>query len=166
MPDIKRAHWTAINDHVNNVLHWDTNQFQDEMTTTTRAAAEEEETNTTTHAALTTPSPATTKKPRQINMMKQTISCEGKKFSYKMPSTHKIVHRSQLSALENDRDTLKVVRDKMQKTRYETDSIMAHSLWAIAMAAAPALALSAAQFIAPLIIKAFFHDTGLFDYNQ
>ena len=164
VPEIKRSHWNAINDHINNVLHWDADRLRDESTTTTETATA---TTTTTPAVNSaTPSPDEAKKPRNINMIKQTISCEGKKFNYSIPSTHKIMHRSQIKALENDRDKLQQIRDKMQKSRYETDSIMAQSLWAITMAAVPALALSAAQFLAPLIVQAFFHDTGLFDYKK
>jgi len=59
--------------------------------------------------------------------------------------------------------TLKEIRDKLQKTRYETESIMSQQLWAIAMAAVPSLAFSAAQFLVPLVVKAFFLDTNLFN---
>jgi len=75
-------------------------------------------------------------------------------------------HKSDVSRWENDSITLAKIREKFNNTKYFNDSMFAQCLYDIALTAVPALPLSAAQFLFPLIIVAFFKDTGLFgDYN-
>jgi len=58
------------------------------------------------------------------------------------------------------------MRNKIQQKQYMTTSIFSQALWAIMLAATPALPLSAAQYLFPLVILAFFQDTGLFDEDD
>jgi len=103
------------------VLHLELEMLQEETKPTTAG-------DDANAAAKPTPSPKGTTKSRKINHWKQEINCEGKTFTYRLPTTHEIPDTSNVLASENDRDTLKQIRDKMQKTRCETDSVMSQSL--------------------------------------
>ena len=117
-------------------------------------------TTTTATAALT---PEVTPK-RQVRLCEDTVRSNGKSVTTQgIPKTHSIVLAADLNRWKNDSKTLSCVRSKLQQKQHSTDSLFGQSLWAIAMAAVPALANSAAQFFLPLVFLAFFHDTGLFD---
>jgi len=80
-----------------------------------------------------------------------------------IPKTHSVVLAADLNRWRNNSRKLCRMRSKLQQKQHSTDSLPGQSLWAIAMAAVPVLANSAAQFLLPLVSIAFFHDTGLFD---
>jgi len=163
VPPAKMVHWNAICSHMASVLNIEPNSLQDELVA--------EETTITTMTPAATNDAAATPSPdqaptRAINFWKQDIKCEGKTFTYNLPTTHKILHAANAKALENDRDTLKRIRKKCQASSYSTNSVFSQVLWSVAMTAVPAMALSVAAYFIPLVIRAFFHDTGLFVYKK
>jgi len=124
----------------------------------------EEETTTTTAdngVTLSPPPPP----PQAVEMMSKTVRSYGQEFTIEFPSSHRLHHRDHVQRWKNDSETLARIRAKVQSSKYATDDPFAQSLWAIAMSCVPALALSAAQYLVPLIVMAFFHDTGLFKYG-
>lgn len=80
-----------------------------------------------------------------------------------VPSTHQIERGSDVSRWQNGYDKLQAIKQKPQRNQFQTTSLFAQSSFATAAGSVPALALSAAQFLFPLIVMAMFHDTGLFD---
>ena len=130
------------------------------------ALVEEPPLPTTTTAA--TPSPPTTTTttvtPAEpvIRMELNTFQSYGKKFEYWIPHTHKIVNASHNKRWENDSIQLAKVVHKLQSSCFTTNSVFSQTLFSLAMASAPALALSAAQHLIPLCFMAFIYDTELF----
>ena len=108
------------------------------------------------------PPPTTTK--RKVRLYQQTVRSQGEEVTVKgIPKTHSIVLTADLNRWKNDGARINVIRQKLQANAYSTCSVLSQSLWGIAMAAVPALACSAAQFLFPLVTYAFLHDTGIFD---
>ena len=97
----------------------------------------------------------------QVELITTTIRSNGQEFTFHIPSSHRIVHKDHLKRWHNDSRKLQHVRAKIQSLQYSTNSIFVQSLWAIAYTSVPALALSAAQHLFPLLLYAFFYDTGL-----
>jgi len=79
-----------------------------------------------------------------------------------MPSDHRIEHILDVKRWKNGHERCERIRNKFKKKLCRTDCVFSQALWAIATCAVPALALSAAQFLFPLIVLAFLHDTGTF----
>lgn len=157
------AHVLAVKDHIENQLH---------ITASTLLIDEspliENETNITPTTTTTAPiAPAAPTPPtRKIDYEMNPVHSQGQCFEFNIPNAHAIVHKNYLSRVENESEILRKVRQKTQQKQHKTNSVLAQGLWAIAFAACPALALSAAQFLIPLIIYAFFYDTGLFDFKK
>jgi len=105
----------------------------------------------------------TTKKERNINYWHQEISSNGKQFKVKIPRSHKLVYIPHLKAMENKAEVCDKIRSKLQQKQHTARSPQVQALWAVAMAAVPALALSAAQCLIPIIIAAFLCDAGIMD---
>ena len=103
---------------------------------------------------------------RNITYAMNPVHSQGQCFEFDIPSTHKIVHKGYLSRLEKESEILYKIRAKMQQSQHQTDSAFAQGLWSIALAAVPALAMSAAQFFIPMMFCVFLCDTGLFDYKK
>ena len=101
-----------------------------------------------------------------MNYWQQPIRCEGQDVSINLPTAHEVVLISDKNRWLNCCRILKNVHRKMSQKRYQTDCLFSQTIWAIAMTACPALALSAAQHFIPLVILAYFYDTGLFDKNK
>jgi len=119
-------------------------------------------TATTTDNAVPTPSPPKPKE-REIKLLSNPFRSNGKDFCYDIPHDHVVVHRDHLKRWQNDSWILWRIRAKLQAPNCSTNDLFSQSLWGISMACVPALALSAAQHLMPLIVMAFFHDTGLFN---
>jgi len=99
-------------------------------------------------------------------MRKGFVETKGTKCHYEIPATHRVVHDDHLTRWRNDSKILWRIRSKIQQPNYNTDNTTAQSIWGSAMSAVPALALSAAQHLFPLICMAFFYDTGLMSYSK
>jgi len=112
----------------------------------------QKETNNNVQEELKPPPSVTpaTKPPPALNYWEQTIRSQGRTLTFKIPKTHELVHTSHLKALRNKADTLGRVRDKLQSCS-NFSNLYAQSLWAIACASVPALALSAAQYLFPIV---------------
>lgn len=87
----------------------------------------------------------------------------GQEFACKLPSTHNILHVSCLGNLKNDSEAHQQIWCKFENARHTTVWECTQSLSAIATTLVSALALSVTQHMFPLLILAFFHETGLFE---
>jgi hypothetical protein len=76
-----------------------------------------------------------------------------------MPVTYELVHKSQHTKLKNSKGELVAVKKSLDRERFRGGEL-ANRLYAAAMIATPALALSAAVTFIPLVIAAFLADTG------
>ena len=150
VPPSKRPHWTAMNCHLTNNLHMSAKA----MTTTTNDTVKE--TSTTDNGV--TPSPPK----RKVNMVKKAIRSQGQEFTIEYPASHILFHDSHVRRWKKDSETLNAIREKLQSNMCQTDSTFAQTLWSVAMTSVPALALSAAQFVTPLIVMVHLWDTGIF----
>jgi len=121
----------------------------------------DEENKNINNIATPTPSPTI----REVNFWKQDISVQGKTVWIDLPSTHKVVLKSDLSRWEKDLLILRNVRKKMQSVSYSTN-ICGQTTWAIALASVPALGMSAAQCFVALVFYAMMIDTGLFNFRS
>jgi len=157
VPPNKQKHRGAVCYYIENKLEIAIEALQKEDMEIQNADAPEAETTTTTTAATTISPPET-----EIRMLENTFRSYGKSHTFWLPHTHKIVHRDHNKRIENDSEMLARVIGKIQSPKFTTDSIFAQTLFGIAMASAPALALSAAQHLMPIFMMAFFYDTGLF----
>lgn len=119
---------------------------------------QKENTTTTTDHGVT-PSPPQPE--AQVEMISKKIRSNGREFTIEFPSTHRLVHKDHLTRWYNDSRTLQRARSKMQSIQYSTSSTFSQALWSIALTSAPALALSAAQHLFPLLLFAYFYDAGL-----
>jgi len=148
--------------HVETNCNIDRDSLQ-ELVDDDEEAKQELETTTTNNDApplpITTPSP----KGREINWVPNTFFVEKQSFTMMVPSTHQIYNEKDVGRWKNGYEIYKRVKEKLQRKQFNTKSLFSQSLFSIAAAAVPAMALSAAQFLFPLIVMAFFHDTGLFD---
>ena len=122
---------------------------------TTTTPAQPTTTTTTTEAATVTP-PET-----EIRMELNKFQSCGKEHECWTPHTHKIVHCDHNKRIENDSAQLAKVVHKLQSSRFSAHSVFSQTLFSLAMSAAPALALSAAQRLTPLCFMAFICDTEL-----
>jgi len=165
------AHTVAVQTHIENDLNYALSAFQDKMCLADDDAIDLPPPPTTTTTTTTTVtdtaaiSPAEVEKERNITFETNCIRSQGKQFEFKMPSTHAIIHKNYKSRLTKKATILDSVRLKMQQKQHSTDSAFAQTLWSVAFAACPALALSAAQCLTPLFFWAFLHDTGAFDFD-
>jgi len=117
--------------------------------------------------AVPTPSPTLPQPPpsREVNHWKQEISCEGEKIWVELPTTHRVVLKSDSSRWENELKTLANARKKMQSFSCSTN-VCGQTMWAVALASAPALGMSAAQCFVALAFYAMMVDTGLFNFRS
>ena len=106
-----------------------------------------------------TPSPPQ----RNVNFTLCEFTSQGQDFSFLIPNSHCVEHTSDVKRWKNGYDCCERIRKKFRKKLHRTDCMFSQALWAIATCAVPALALSAAQFLFPLIVLAFLHDTGIFE---
>ena len=84
---------------------------------------------------------------------------------FRILTTHKLVCTTHSSRWDKDLDTIRNIRKKIVSSPFSTNEI-GKAMLAIAFASAPALALSAAQCLVPIIFYAMMIDTGLFDYKE
>ena len=162
MPPSKHAHWLAVTTHLSNNLHIEAKAL-------TQDVADEAENETTTNDAVEdsttdvdigiTPSPPK----RKVNWTKKTIRSNGQEFTIEFPSSHVLEHESHVNRWRNDSDTLQIIRDKLESKQHNCNNMFSQTLWSTTTSTVPSLAMSAAQVIIPLIIMAFFWDTGLFN---
>jgi len=104
------------------------------------------------------------KLPQNISWLPNAFKCEGERITTMVPSTHEIVHGANKARWKNGCEAYQRAQERMQSTQFQTKDLFSQLLFAIASASVPALALSAAQFLFPSIVMAFFHDAGLFDF--
>jgi len=158
VPQAKKTHVRDIKAWIDKQYNVNCNSvFEEEPTPKKISFASPEP--TTTEVTVLTPEEPTKRQVRlyEVNSNGQSVTVIG------IPKTHSIVLTADLNRWKNDSKTLSRIRSKLQQKQYSTDSLLGQSLWAIAMAAVPALANAAAQFLLPLLFLAFFHDTGLFE---
>jgi len=117
---------------------------------------------TTTATTTTTTTTTATVTPTEIRMLENKFQSYGKSYTYWIPHTHKIVHRDHNKRIENDSELLLKVVNKLESSCFSTNSVFSQTLFSLAMASAPPLALSAAQYMIPLCFMAFIYDTELF----
>ena len=134
------------------------------MDVTAESSSEEDEEDQPTNSNNkgVTPSPPK----RNVNFTEKKIRSQGQEFTIKYPSSHELHHGNDISRWKRDSEILGNIRKKIQRSCCYTDDVFVQTLWSVAMSSVPALALSAAQFFIPLVIMAFFWDTGLFDYEK
>jgi len=166
VPQCMQAHVVAVQNHIENNLRIDIKSLEEDSPVVIIEAnsTPDQQPTTTTPLAVVEPTPTSQK--RNITYELNEIYSQGQRFEFNVPSTHKIVHKNFVSRMEKDSQILWNVRLKLQQNQHYTDSVFGQSMWSIAMAACPALPLSAAQWLIPLIAWAFFYDTGLFDYKR
>ena len=100
---------------------------------------------------------------QNVNFTFYEFSSQGQDFSFLIPNSHCIEHASDVKRWKNGYKCCERIREKFKKKLYRTKCMFSQALWAIATCTVPALALSAAQFLFPLIVLAFLHDTGIFN---
>ena len=84
-------------------------------------------------------------------------------FSYDLPNSHAIVHITYLAGLKDDRIKLKQYREVTNLEQFscgESGSTF-KTIMATALAAVPAVAVSAAACMIPVIVAGFLHSFGL-----
>jgi len=152
VPDRLWKHYENIVGFVESELHIDRAALLDEPIPATT-------TNNENAAPIPTPSP----KQRNITFITEQFYSQGQYFEFVIPSSHKIEHISDIKRWQNGYDTCERIKDKFKQKLYRTSCLFTQALWAIATSAVPALALSAAQWLFPLVVLAFLYDTGIFD---
>jgi len=157
----KYVHWKRVTDFIETNLHIAAESLQEDSDDDNNDDNNNEDGDS---VAAVAPTPLPNK--QQINFEDNVFYVEGERFCISVPSTHKIEHRSDISRWQRGYDILMNMRAKLQQKQYMTNSIFSQTLWAIMLAATPALPLSAAQYLFPLVMLAFFKDTGLFDSND
>ena len=162
MEETLRIEWSALQRL--NLPAADAQQQQSEAED--EAEAEAEGNNEGKEDDNNQPTVTPTPKKKKVNWVKQKCAVGGVVHWIDLPSTHRIIHSNHCSRWETNSKTLKNVRDKSQSSQCDTSYTFTQALWAIGMASVPHLAMSAAQFLFPIIIYAFLRDTGLFDYND
>jgi len=159
MPSMQ-AHVLAVQDCIENHLHI-------AMSSITESDAVSATTTTTTPEAERAPtSPPASTPTRNIDFELNPVHSQGRHFEFNIPNTHVIVHKNCSSQLENERDMLNRMRNKAQQKQCKTESTHSQTLWSTALASVPALALSAVQFLMPLLFWAFLQETGLFNCKR
>ena len=159
VPAVMKKHWDAIQHHLQNNLHIDAKALAD----TDELLASESNSETTTNAAVENDNGVTPSPPkRKVNWTKKKIRSNGQEFTIEFPDTHVLEHESHVKRWRNDSDILNKMRDKLQSNQYQSNNIFTQTLWSVAMTSVPALALSAAQFVVPLIVIAHLFETGMF----
>jgi len=103
------------------------------------------------------------KKERNITYELNKFYSKRQEFSFWIPSSHTIENAAHVSRWQNDSETLNNIRKKLKRKQFNTSSSFSQALFAIACSAVPAMALSAAQFLFPIVVMAFLHDTGIFE---
>ena len=93
-----------------------------------------------------------------------SFKSQGQEFSFDLPSSHTIINDSYFKALKKDRERLKQLQDNTKLERFAKNACSTlKSCLAIALAAVPAFALSAAAYVIPLLVTAFLKHYGLYD---
>lgn len=122
-------------------------------------------------ALETTETPATTTTTKQVSPNEddgwwyQPISIKGKIEMVRIPTTHKLHCTAHASRRDKEIETLQNIRKKMISSSFSTNALGKAAL-SIACASVPALALSAAQCLFPIIFYSTMIDTGLFNYPE
>ena len=157
VPKIRLEHWKGVTNYIEKELEIALESLieEEEQVDNNVEAPQLEETTTTT--------PAVTPAGREVRMELNAFWSYGKQCECWIPHTHKIVNSAHNKRWENEVNLLARVRSKIQSSCFTTGSAFSQTLFGIAMASAPALALSAAQHLMPTFMMAFFCDTGLFN---
>lgn len=177
-----KQNWEDITSHNLRDLHQRQLQFISKLNqyrtprTTRRRLNEDDEENQDTRYAVSpstpandrvaqSPSKAPSKKLRTIHDWRNyRFSCQGHQFDFDLPCSHVIVPRSHLTSLQNDREALRQLKDGTKMKRFTMNASKTLKAYlAVALAAVPAFALSAASFVIPLIVTAFLQHYYLFD---
>jgi len=158
VPPRQQKHYNNITGHIEKAYEIHRSRLVEptvERTTTTT-------TTTTTTPSLPTTTTTVTPAETSVKMELNAFQSYGKTYEYWIPATHKIVNAYHCKRWENDSILLAKIIHKLESTCFSTNSIFSQTLFGLAMASAPALALSAAQYLLPLCFMAFMYDTGLF----
>ena len=100
---------------------------------------------------------------RNVNLHNQAFHSQKQHFSFDIPVSHRIVHGKYLTELEKDREALHQLRDGTWLQRFaKSANSKLKTYLAVALAAAPALAVTAAGYFIPMVVTAFLHHYGLF----
>jgi len=175
VPQIKRHHYNTFKAYMEETLRIEWSAVQrlnlpaadaQQQQSEDEAGAEAEGDNEGKEDYNNEPTVAPTRKKKKVNWVKQKCKVGGVVQWIDLPSTHRIIQTNHYSRWETNSKILKNVREKLQSSQYDTSYIFTQALWAIGMASVPHLAMSAAQFLFPIIIYAFLRDTRLFDYND
>ena len=158
-------HCNAIMGYIETACDIHRSSLAEEHSSSDDGSTKEPTPEPTTTTTTTNNAPAAKEK-RKINYLPNDFWVEGEKFTIMVPSTHKIEHRSDIKRWQNGHDTCTAIRKKLQCKQCYTNSLFVQTLWSLAMSSVPALALSAAQHVTPLIVHAFLHDTGLFQVSK
>jgi hypothetical protein len=107
--------------------------------------------------------PPQKRKKRVITFGPVTVSVEGENHTIQnVPSTHTVLHNTELSKLKACKEQVAAVRAKVRRGCY-AGSLKARSYLVVALAFCPALALSTAAVLLPLICFFLLEDTGILD---
>ena len=100
---------------------------------------------------------------RNVNLHTQSFYSQKQHFCFDIPVSHRIVHGKYLTELEKDREALHQLRDGTWLQRFaKSANSKLKTYLAVALAAAPALAVTAAGYFIPMVVTAFLHHYGLF----
>ena len=154
VPDRLWKHYENLVGFIESELHIDRSALLDEP-----VPASTTNNDNDNDAPVPTPSP----KQRNVTFIAEKFYSQWQYFEFEIPSSHKIEHISDIKRWRNGCDTADRIKAKFKRKLYRTDCLFTQALWAIATSAVPALALSAAQWLFPLIILAFLYDTGIFE---
>ena len=101
---------------------------------------------------------------RNVNLHTQSFHSQKQHFCFDIPVSHRIVHGKYLTELEKDREALHQLRDGTWLQRFaKSANSKLKTYLAVALAAAPALAVTAAGYFIPMVVTAFLHHYGLFE---
>ena len=94
-------------------------------------------------------------------------SSHSHEFHVELAETHVVIHKSELSCLQNIASIHKSLRGSFNRLRF-TGQASPHvkTILATIIAAAPTFAISTLAFIIPLIVGAFLVDHGVLDYAK
>lgn len=138
---------------------------EDEVMLDASAVTPSTPTRTEEDGVISSPTAAPTKKLRTIHEWNNyQFSCLGHHFDFDLPHSHVIISSSQLTKYKKDRDALKQLKEGTKMKRFTMNSSKTlRACVAVALAAVPAFALSAASYVMPLLVTAFLQHYYLFE---
>jgi hypothetical protein len=101
---------------------------------------------------------------KDIELRNEIISSYGHEFEIKgIPVTHCIITKSLLERLRGSQQLIKDLQNGCQQGRFSGGSTLMRSLIAVALASCPALPLSQAANVIPMIVAGVLVDVGVID---